>query len=599
MHNVYLFQPQYTTLINGKINNWLPYAVGSIWSYAAQFEDIFNNFKLKDLIFKREKINSLLDRIESPKVCGFSCYLWNRKYCLALAEAVKQRWPDCVIIFGGPEVSASMTKYDFIDCILIGEGEENFVDILRNILHNREPDLFFPKKRLEELNIPSPYLTGVFDQILADNPDVVWAVTIETNRGCPYSCTFCDWGSLTYSKVKKFDLEKIFAEITWLIDKPIAYIYLADANFGMYKQRDIEIAKMLRKAADNPIVELISVQGAKNNTEIAFQIGEILGPKYTGVTVSVQSMNDETLGLIKRKNMPTNNIAQLLDLSVKYNIPTYTEMILGMPHETKETWCKGMTDLLEIGQHNSIEMWFTQLLANSELSQPESRKTYGIKSITSSNYVGMPNSIDQDGIDEETEIICETNTMPMSDMIDSYMYGWMILQLHIPGYSQILAKYLRYAKNISFRQFYDLLLADILNNKWMSAEYHRIRQLVEKFLTTGTVDDRYVTGHLLYGASNTWIYENKQAIIDFVYQSASKLSNIPEWVLNLQKQFIYDSGVAYPLQISADYNILKKTNNPIVYKIDSKLSKEVNNYSLATIRRKGVLKNSIKEYEFT
>lgn len=596
MHNVYLFQPQYTTFINGKINNWLPYSVGTIWSYAAQFSDISNNFTLKDLIFKRENLDSLLDRLESPKVCGFSCYLWNRQYCLTIAEAIKHRWPECVIIFGGPEVSSRMTKYAFIDCILIGEGEENFVDILRNILHNRAPDLFFPKKRLEELTIPSPYLTGVFDTIIANNPEVVWAVTIETNRGCPYSCTFCDWGSLTYTKVKKFDLGKISAEIAWLVNKPIAYIYIADANFGMYKQRDIEIAKMLRQAVENPTVELVSVQAAKNNTEIAFQIGQILGPKYTGVTVSVQSMNDETLSLIKRKNMPTNNIAKLLDLAVKYNVPTYTEMILGMPHETKETWCKGMTDLLEIGQHNSIEMWFTQLLENSELSQPESRKTYGIKSVTSKNYIGMSNSLDKDGIDEITELICETNAMSTLDMIDSYMYGWMIVQLHIPGYSQIISKYLRYAKNITYRQFYDSLLPEILSSKLIAPEYHRVKQMVEKFLTTGEVD-KTVTGHFLYGATNNWIYENKQQVIDFIYQSSLKLSIIPEWVLNLQKQFIYDVNVTYPLQISADYNILKKIPDPTVYEIDSKLSKEVDNYTLATIRRKGVLKNAIKEYD--
>lgn len=595
MHNVYLFQPQYTTFINGKINNWLPYSVGAIWSYAAQFKDITDNFDLKDLIFKREELDSLLNRLESPRVCGFSCYLWNRQYCLTVAEAIKNRWPECTIIFGGPEVSARMTKYQFIDCILIGEGEENFVDILRNVLHGRDPDLFSPKKRLQELDIPSPYLTGVFDKILADNPEVVWAVTIETNRGCPYSCTFCDWGSLTYSKVKKFNLEKISAELAWLVDKPIAYIYIADANFGMYKQRDIEIAKLLRTAVDNPTVELVSVQAAKNNTEIAFQIGQILGPKYTGVTVSVQSMNDETLSLIKRKNMPTNNIAQLLDLAVKYNVPTYTEMILGMPHETKESWCQGMTDLLEIGQHNSIEMWFTQLLENSELAQPESRKLYGIKSIKSKNYISMRGSLDKDGILEETEIVCETNTMSTADMIESYMYGWMIVQLHIPGYSQIISKYLRYAQNISYREFYDSLLPAILSSELMAPEYYRVKQLVETFLTTGIIDSN-VTGHLLYGTSNNWMYENKQAVMDFVYRSALKLSTIPNWVVTLQNQFIYDANTEYPLEILADYNIIKKIPDPVIYKVESKLSNKVDNYSLATIRRKGVLKNTIKEY---
>ena len=43
-----------------------------------------------------------------------------------------------------------------------------------------------------------------------------WArIIMETNRGCPYGCTFCDWGSATLSRVRKFDLDRVFAELEW------------------------------------------------------------------------------------------------------------------------------------------------------------------------------------------------------------------------------------------------------------------------------------------------------------------------------------------------------------------------------------------------
>jgi putative methyltransferase len=336
MHNVYLFQPQYTTVINGKVNNWIPYSAGTIWSFALQFSDIRENFVLKDLIYAREKAEFILDRMIDPVVCGFSCYLWNRNYCLKLAEQIKQRWPECVIVFGGPEVSQRMSEHKFIDVLILGEGEENFVDVLRNILSGTDPSLFLPKKRLPELDIPSPYLTGIFDKIMSDAPEVMWAMTLETNRGCPYQCTFCDWGSLTYAKVKKFGLEKVFAEISWIKDHAISYVYVADANFGMFKERDLLIANELRAATDGSSVDLISVQSAKQSTEIAFEIGKALGDKYAGVSIAMQSMNAQTLVDIKRKNLATNNIRNLLDLSVKYQVPTYTEMILGMPSETKD-----------------------------------------------------------------------------------------------------------------------------------------------------------------------------------------------------------------------------------------------------------------------
>ena len=57
--------------------------------------------------------------------------------------------------------------------------------------------------RLRELSpLPSPYLENVFEPLLDANPDERWLALWETNRGCPFSCTFCDWGSATAAKEK-------------------------------------------------------------------------------------------------------------------------------------------------------------------------------------------------------------------------------------------------------------------------------------------------------------------------------------------------------------------------------------------------------------
>jgi radical SAM superfamily enzyme YgiQ (UPF0313 family) len=589
MHNVYLFQPQYTTTINGQTNNWLPYSAGAIWSYAAQYQDVTDNFQFKDIIFRREEISSLLDRLDNPKVCGFSCYLWNRNYCLEVAKQIKQRWPDCVIVFGGPEVSAKMIKHSFISSIILGEGEENFVDILRNVQNGVNPSLFSPKNRLASLTIPSPYLTGVFDKIIDENPEVMWAITIETNRGCPYACTFCDWGSLTYSKVKRFELDKVAAEIAWTVGKPISYIYIADANFGMFKERDLEIARLLKAATDNSNVDLISVQNAKQSTEIAFKIGQILGEKYAGVSIAMQSMNEDTLDAINRKNLSTNNTRELLELSAKYQIPTYTEMILGMPNETVESWCKGMTELLELGQHNSIEMWFTQLLENSELSQPNSRFQYKIKSVISKNYISLKKPTDWIDVDEETELISATSTMSTDEMVEAYMYGWMIVQIHIAGYSQVISRYQRFAKDISYYDFYNKLIANIKTSDFFGAHYDYVHGLVKSFLHTGIVEDE-ATGHMLHSVSGPWLYENRKQVIDFI----GAVSEVPDWVLDLQHSFIYDQAQTYPVTIQGDVDIFAATTDQTIYTVTSRLTDTTKPLNSATMRRKGLLKNIIK-----
>ena len=67
---------------------------------------------------------------------------------------------------------------------------------------------------------------------------------IETNRGCPYGCTFCDWGSATLSRIRKFDLERVFAELEWCARNGSTRIGLADANFGIF-ERDVDIAEKI------------------------------------------------------------------------------------------------------------------------------------------------------------------------------------------------------------------------------------------------------------------------------------------------------------------------------------------------------------------
>jgi radical SAM superfamily enzyme YgiQ (UPF0313 family) len=95
----------------------------------------------------------------------------------------------------------------------------------------------------------------------------MWQGTLgNVNRGCPFACTFCDWGSLTYNKVKKFELERVFDELEWMAQRNFDFISFTDANFGMFAERDSLIAdkiiEMSRKIRFSP--RTFSVAWAKN-----------------------------------------------------------------------------------------------------------------------------------------------------------------------------------------------------------------------------------------------------------------------------------------------------------------------------------------------
>lgn len=607
MFNVYLFQPQFAADIRNETNYWLPYSVGCLWSYARQFDFVKENFVLKDLIFRRENPADIINRLENPTLCGFSCYVWNRNYCLLVAEQIKQKWPNCTIVFGGPQASTKMLDLKFIDSVVLAEGEESFVKILSAIQENRKVETVYLKNRLLSLDIPSPYTSGVFDSIIQNNPKALWAMVLETNRGCPYACTFCDWGSTTYSKVKKFSLEHVRADLEWATKNRVGFLFCADANFGVFKERDLEIARMIKETSEQGILEMVNIQYAKNSNNTVFEIARTFGDLSRGITFSVQSMNKSTLEAIKRTNMDVNDLKSMLELGHQYGVGTYTEVILGLPEETLESWKSGLTEILELGQHESIDIWFCQLLENSDLNSLESKLKYGIKTITANDYVPFSNKDDYTGINEEIMLVQSTNSMSVTDMVEAYMYGWMIIHFHISGYTQYMSKYARHILNISYRQFYDELYARLKNSNFFESHVQSLRTSITNYLLTGDlngtdtiprplqVDTNKIRGSLSGIDSFKFLYDNKNKCFDIGVECLKTFTKDVAQIDLLQRHFIYDCNVAFPIEIETPWDLRIGALDTTKCVINPKFL-PTNEFDFYLARKKGLLKNHIEFY---
>ena len=81
-----------------------------------------------------------------------------------------------------------------------------------------------------------------------------------------------------------------------------------------------------------------------------------------------------------------------MELAKKYKVRTYTEMILGLPEETLESWKEGFATILENGQHESIDIWFCQVFGNTELNSALSREVYGIETVKAEDYLSFTNT---------------------------------------------------------------------------------------------------------------------------------------------------------------------------------------------------------------
>jgi len=580
-----MFQPQYAVEVRNEDTYWLPYSVGCLWAYCMQYDDVASGFYLKDLIFKREDPEKLVARLEDPVVCAFSTYIWNEQYNLHVAKLIKEKYPECIIEFGGPQATEKLTKYDFIDCIIVSEGEEAFLDLLRKIISMEPFERIYRKNRIEDMDFQSPYQLGVFRKIVSDNPDVLWSMTVETNRGCPHRCTYCDWGGMTYQKVKHFGLERIEDDINWAARNNVGFIFNADANFGMFKERDLEIAKLFRSAADRGKLEAINVQYSKNSTEVIFEIAQILGDISRGVTLSVQSMNEPTLKSIKRKNMSINKISEQIEKSKKYGVKTYTELILGLPEETLDSWKDGFAQILQCGQHDSIDVWFCQMFGDTDLNSSLSREVYGIKTIKAEDYMSF--SKEDHDIKEVIELISETNTMTNDELIEAYLYGWLIIQFHIAGYTQLVAKHFYKNLNVDYRIFYDALFEFIKKDTGVIGQHYKeIEKSVSHYMKTGKILDQGKHGHTLHAGSFAFMFNNKKDIFDILDKVATLLIPIDDDILKLQRAFIFDEDVQYPYYIECEDG---------KYEVDTEFKEFDKNdpHTVFILRRKGLLKNQL------
>ena len=490
--NVYLAQVNVTY---SDFIAYLPYAAGCIQAYAESDPAIAAHYSFGKILYLRKRVEEAIEEIVDPYLVGFSCYVWNMEYNKTLARMIKARYPDCLIVFGGHNIPFNADLLDrepYIDFLMHGEGEFGFVRLLK-ALHNGEDlraltdlslrvdgkGVMLPAGKCPQPldSLVSPYTAGLFDHMLKEMPTIQFQGTLETNRGCPYTCAFCDW--CFTEKIRYFPMEKVKSEIRWMSEHGIPYCYCADANFGI-SERDMEIARYVvdcNKKTGYP--RIFKPCYAKNSDERVFQIGKLLNENGVdkGVTLAYQSMSAEVLQNIGRRNL---DIPYFTNLNARYTeagIPTYTELILGLPGETYESFCHGLCGLLEAGQHNSMTVYTCQVYCNSPLAQPEYRDKYGIRWERQKLH-GIHYPANFNGVQEYYDVVVETRDMSKADWVRANMFSVCLQSCHHLGLLRCFAIYARYELGISYFDFYNRLLHYIFSheNTYLFKLYDMIRR---------------------------------------------------------------------------------------------------------------------------
>ena len=463
---------------------YLPYSIGILQAYFMHNSKRFSDYKFLSTIYKRELLKDCIEKLISADIVLFSTYVWNEQISLKIAEELKKKDKNKFIIFGGPSVPDSiegnaekfLRKYSFIDVCIHQEGERTvskLLDDYPNIDYLNTPNISYIKNNKFKNNpniprlktfekAPSPYLCGVFDQLIEENPNERWLASWETNRGCPFSCAYCDWGSATNSKVARMEIDRVFDELDWFSKKKIEFIFCCDANFGMLP-RDYDIAlRAVENKKKYGYPHVLSVQNTKNARERAYKVQKLLAENSLskGVTLAMQSVDSHTLKEIKRDNISIEDYQELQRRFTKDGIPTYTEFILGLPGDTYETFAKGVSDVIQAGQHNRIQFNNLSILPNAEMAREDYMSRNQIK-VVETAIVNPHGSLDEtpaDGIYEKQKLVISTKDLSLENWLKTRVYASISEFYYFNKVLQIPIVFMNKLTGISFKEIFEGLM---------------------------------------------------------------------------------------------------------------------------------------------
>jgi len=302
-------------------------------------------------------------------VMGFSVYTWNAAEFLDLMRQVKDICPGLLIVAGGPHVQKARDYLfsEAIDVIVLGEGEATLTDFLdasdasqwKNI-----PGLAFVdyscKEKGELISTPErprfkdlDLLPSALDVIdLCDEQGKPYdCVSYETSRGCPYKCSFCEWGTGAIgTKMLSFSVDRIEKDWNKLVDAGIRNIWLADSNFGALKS-DVDKARVMceikqRTGMPHTFATSWSKKHGPRSQEIVLMLHQHnLLPHYH---LALQTLTPLALELCHRENMAANKYEPIAREMAKARVPIACELIWGLIGDNLKDFEKNLDRLFAV-----------------------------------------------------------------------------------------------------------------------------------------------------------------------------------------------------------------------------------------------------------
>ncbi|MBF0381346.1 MAG: radical SAM protein [Magnetococcales bacterium] len=174
-----------------------------------------------------------VDDVQKGDVFLFSGINQDLSKIKSLNEQFKQKYPKSLSMLGGPicwsfDQAGDIEKLDFIDVIVIGDGEDIIGNLLDEFQHGKKIESIVRVEKRFDLENSLPF----YDPFVKNTIDQYYGAVVEVSRGCPFLCEFCDIRILPdNNRTHQKPTAKIIAEIEHLCSLGVNKILLACDNF--------------------------------------------------------------------------------------------------------------------------------------------------------------------------------------------------------------------------------------------------------------------------------------------------------------------------------------------------------------------------------
>jgi radical SAM superfamily enzyme YgiQ (UPF0313 family) len=303
----------------------------------------------------------LLARV--PRIVAFGVYIWNVAETLEVVAALKRVSPQTTVVLGGPEVSYELDTQPIValaDYVITGEADLKFAEVCRQLLRGeRPPCKVIPAELPDVAQLASPY------HLYSDDDIAHRIIYIEASRGCPFTCEFC-LSSLDIP-VRQFPLDKLLAELQRLIDRGVKQFKFVDRTFNL----NLAVSRALLQFFLDRYQPGMFFHFEMVPDRLPEPLREVIAkypPGSLQFEVGIQTFNEETSALIKRRQNYARLEENLNFLRGQTGVHIHADLIVGLPGESQESFATGFDRLVAL-RPQEIQVGILKRLRGTPISR--------------------------------------------------------------------------------------------------------------------------------------------------------------------------------------------------------------------------------------